>query len=103
VGTIQKYVIDSVADKQLKLARPMNDAELVKHIDGLFAQDAKFRNLWTGGGHGSIYSQKLLSMKVSDIPPDSLAAAKASLARAGAMNPTDEQILHTYWNWKSKR
>lgn len=102
-GTIQKYVIDSVAEKQIKLDRPLNDVELVKHIDGLFAKDAKFQNLWTGGGHGSIYSQKLLSMKIDDIPPDSLAKVKASLARAGAPDPTEDQLLRTYWKWKSEQ
>ena len=39
-------------------------------------------------------------MKVSDIPDTQLEQVRQSLARAGNSNPSNDQILRTFWRGK---
>lgn len=102
VGTIQKYVRDDIFAQQAQLGRKLTPAEVEQRIDALFAKDVNFRSTFLGIGYRST-QQPMLSLKVSDIPPDSLMQLRKQLATKGFTNPTDDQILRIYWDHKNGR
>jgi soluble lytic murein transglycosylase len=102
VGTIKKYVHDSIQAVQNETGKKMTPAEVESHVTGLFAKDANFRTTYMGMIPVNS-QQKMLSMTVSDIPDDSLAQLRASFARNGNANPTNDQLLRAYWKVKNAK
>lgn len=102
IGTIQKYVRDSIQAVQTETGKKMTPAEIDQHITGLFAKDAAFRTTFMGIDTGNT-SQKMMSLTVNDIPPDSMAQLRTSFQRAGNPNPTNDQLLRAYWKVKNAR
>ncbi len=101
VGTIQKYVRDDIFAQQAQLGRKMTPAEIENRVDTLFAKDLNFQNTFMGFNTGTS-SQNMLSMKIGDVPSSSLDALKASFARSGVMNPTNDQLMRAYWTLKGR-
>ncbi len=101
VGTIQKYVRDDIFAQQAQLGRKMTPGEIENRVDTLFAKDLNFRNTFMGFSTGTS-SQNMLSMKLGDVPSDSLDALKTSFAKAGVSNPTDDQLMRAYWTLKGR-
>lgn len=102
VGSVQKFVRDTIMAQQQQAGRKLKPDEVTALIDTLFAKNIAFQNV-IGGFVTKNYTQPMLAMKVGDIPEDSLTDVKAALANHGIANPTDDQIIRTYWSGKLKR
>jgi soluble lytic murein transglycosylase len=100
VGTIQKYVRDSLYAEQQQTGKKMAPAEINTFMDNLFAKDVNFKQTFLGFTTGTS-SQQLLTMKTSDIPGASLDQINAAFAKRGVPNPTDDQRLRAYWTLKN--
>lgn len=99
VGAIRKFVRTSILSAQGVAGKKMTDAEVEKHIDGLFAKSQEFRTTFLGFGTGST-SQRLLTMKVGDIPSSIKDKLRADFKAAGVPEPTDADLLGAYWQLK---
>lgn len=91
VGGIRKFVNDYFFTAQREAGRKFTDAEVVQHIDQLFARNTTFRG-WFSDSSGP-----MLTMKAGDIPSSERAAIEAAFKRHGIDKPTDAQILDIYW------
>lgn len=100
LGTIQKYVRDTIYDVQNQTGRKLTPAEVETQITGMFAKDATFQKTLFGIDTGTS-SQKLMSMKVGDIPSDTQNQLRQRFIQAGNPKPTDDQLLRAYWKWKN--
>lgn len=101
VGTVLKFVRDSIFDQQTQTGRKLTPAEIEEHVDTLFAKNIDFRRTLFGFGAGTI-TQNMLGMKVSDIPAASLDSLKQEFAKRGVPKPTDDQLLRSYWTVKNR-
>lgn len=99
VGAIHKQVRDSLLAAQQAAGKKFTDAEVEKHIDGLFAKSQAFRNTFLGFTT-STSSERLLTMKAGDIPGDIRDKLRADFKAAGVADPTDGDILGAYWKLK---
>lgn len=99
VGAIRKFVRESILASQSVVGKKFTDAEVEKHIDGLFAKSQDFRTTFLGIGTGKT-SQRLLTMTVGDIPGDVQDKLKADFKAAGVPKPTDADLLGAYWQLK---
>lgn len=100
VGAIKKFVTDSMLAQQKITGKQMTDAEVEKHIDGLFAKSVSFRNSFMGFETGGKTSKRLLTMQAGDIPDETREALKADFQRAGIDKPTDGDLLGAYFRLK---
>lgn len=101
IGTIQKFITDGVFDQQQQMGRKMTAQESSQYIDQQFLKSSQFRNTFLGIS-GGLQTTPYMSMKAGDIPGDQLDQVKTSLAKQGNPNPSNDQILRTYWAWKTK-
>jgi soluble lytic murein transglycosylase len=99
VGAIKKFVTDTMLAQQKITGKQMTDAEVEKHIDGLFAKSVSFRTQFLGMNTGST-SQRLLTMKADDIPGETRDALLRDFKTAGIPAPTDADLLGAYWRLK---
>ena len=99
VGAIKKFITDSMLAQQKVTGKQMTDAEVEKHIDGLFAKSVSFRTSFLGVETGNT-SQRLLTMQASDIPGSTRDALVADFKRAGIDKPTDADLLGAYFRLK---
>ena len=95
IGTIQKQIYDGILEQQSRLGRQFNYAEVSKFIDTQILRSTNIPGMLWGST-----SKATLSMTPSDIPSAQLDQVKAALARQGAMNPSSDQIMRTYWSVK---
>lgn len=102
VGAIRKFVRESILDAQAQAGKKLTDAEVEKHIDGLFAKSVPFRNTFLGMTT-SRTSERLLTMKAGDIPSDIRDKIKADFKAAGISEPTDADVLGAYWQLKTAK
>ncbi len=91
IGGIRKFVNDYFLTAQREAGKKFTDAEVVQHLDQLFAKNATFR------GWFSTSSGPMLTMKVGDIPSSEKTAIEAAFKRQGIDKPSDAQILDIYW------
>lgn len=91
VGGIRKFVNDYFFTAQREAGKKFTDAEVVQHLDQLFAKNTTFRG-WFSDSSGP-----MLTMKVGDIPSSEKTAIEAAFKRQGIDKPTDAQILDIYW------
>jgi soluble lytic murein transglycosylase len=96
VGTIKKFITDSMLAQQRTTGKMMTDGEVAAHIDGLFAKSVSFRNTFLGM-ETSKGSQRLLTMKAGDIPDDTREALLRDFKAAGVPAPTDADLLGAYF------
>lgn len=101
VGAIQRFVRESLLAAQATAGKKFNDAEIEKHIDGLFAKSAKFQDTFLGFNTGKS-STRLLTMKPGDIPSGVKDALKKDFKAAGIENPTNADLLGAYFQLKSR-
>lgn len=91
IGGVRKFVNDYFLTAQREAGKKFTDAEVVQHLDQLFAKNATFR------GWFSTSSGPMLTMKAGDIPSSEKTAIEAAFKRQGIDKPTDAQILDIYW------
>lgn len=91
LGAMRKFVRESVLNAQQSLGRKMNDAEIEKHIDGLFAKSVSVK------GWFSSSNVRMLGMSAGDIPGDLKDKLRADFKTLGIDNPTDADLLGAYW------
>lgn len=96
VGAIRRFVDSSLLDAQRTAGKKFTDAEVQKHVDGLFAQNNTFRTSFLGIPTGTS-SQRLLSMKPGDVPSDARDRIKAAFKAQGNDSPSDADILGAYF------
>lgn len=108
VGTIKKYITDTVIQHQRTTGKTMTDVEVEKHIDGLFAKSVTFRDSFLGlsrdetpPGEGGNASQRLLTVKPGDIPSDTRDRLRQDFKAQGVIDPTDSDLLGAYLRLKS--
>jgi soluble lytic murein transglycosylase len=99
VGAIKKFVTDSMLAQQKISGKQMSDADVEKHIDGLFAKSVSFRSSFLGMDTGKT-SQRMLTMKASDIPDDTRNALLRDFTAAGISAPKDADLLGAYFRLK---
>jgi soluble lytic murein transglycosylase len=99
VGTIKKFVTDTMLQHQKTTGKQMTDAEVEKHIDSLFAKSVTFRTSVLGIDTGTT-SQRLLSMQAGDIPGATRDALVADFKAAGIDKPTESDLLGAYLRLK---
>jgi soluble lytic murein transglycosylase len=100
VGSVQKFLTDAIYKEQQQLGRKLSPEEVTKFVDGTFAKNLEFRNTFLGMNVGGAKQMPLMAMTISDIPSEQLDLVKQSLANKGVSEPTNDQILRTYWNGK---
>lgn len=96
IGTIQKFLSDGVLGQQLQLGRKMTAQEISEFVDVQFAKNNTFKTTFIGIPMGET-TAPYLNMKVSDIPSGDLTQIKEALAKHGNPDPSDDQVLRTYW------
>lgn len=102
VGAIKKFVTDSMLAQQKASGKPMSDADVATHIDGLFAKSVTFRSSWMGIGTGET-RERLMTMKANDIPEATREALQRDFAAAGIPAPTDADLLGAYFKLKQRQ
>jgi soluble lytic murein transglycosylase len=101
LGTIRKYINDSLLSQQAQTGKKFKEAEINKYITGLFAKDVQFKKSFLGFNYGTENKQLLLT-KADEIPSDTRDSIKAAFKKNGVDDPTDGQILGSYFNGMSK-
>jgi len=99
VGAMRKFVRDSLLNAQSVAGKKMSDAEVEKHVDGLFAKSQEFQTSFLGFSTGTS-SKRMLDMQVRDIPSDVRDRLKKDFKAAGIAEPTDADLLGAYWRLK---
>lgn len=104
VGAMHKAVRDSILSAQAASGKKMTDAEVEKHIDGLFARSVTFRNTFLGMDIGGLKQMGLMTMAPKDIPGNVRDKLLQDFAARGIENPSETDLLGAYWKLKlSKR
>ncbi len=96
VGAIRKFVNDAVLSQQKVTGKQMNDRETEEFIDGLFAKSVQFRSFWFG-----TTNERLLTLKVGDIPSEVKKSLKADFKKNGIDDPTEADLLGAYWRMQT--
>lgn len=91
VGTVRAFVDRQLLAAQAAAGKKFTDAEIVKHIDMLFAQ--------TDVASGWVFDTKvpMLTMKIGDVPSAVKDKLRKDFEAAGIEKPTDGQLLGAYW------
>lgn len=96
VGAVKKFIADDIYATQQQLGRKLTPEEVSQHVDALFAKSQELKKTLFGFNVGT-RSEPLLQMTVSDIPSGDLKGIRAAFAARGVQNPTEDQIIRTYW------
>lgn len=96
IGAMRKYVRDSMLNAQSTTGKKMTDAEVEKHIDGLFAKSQEFQTSFLGFSTGTS-SRRTLTMTADDIPGDLRTRLEKDFKAAGIADPTEADLLGAYW------
>ena len=100
VGAMHKAVRDSILSAQAASGKKMTDAEVEKHIDGLFARSVTFRNTFLGMDIGGLKQMGLMTMAPKDIPGNVRDRLLQDFAARGIENPSETDLLGAYWKLK---
>lgn len=100
VGSIQKFVTDSIFAQQKQLGRKLTAQEVGDFVDMTMAKNLTFRNSFLGMSRAAA-PEAMMGLKVGDIPDESVVAIRTALAARGNTKPTEDQILRTYWTSKN--
>jgi soluble lytic murein transglycosylase len=95
VGSINRFVRESVAVAQAQHGKKFTDVETETFIDQLFAKNLTFRN--TVFGVGGTNTQRMLEMTVKDIPSSDLKSLRDAFTKRGMKTPSDADLLQAYW------
>ena len=91
VGAMRKFVNEYFVTAQREAGKKFTDAEVVAHIDALFAKNSKISGLISDS------SGPMLSMKIGDLPNEEKTKIKEAFKRSGVNDPSEAQILDIYW------
>ena len=97
VDAVKHFITEDIYSQQAQLGRKMTGPEVNARIDQLFARSTEMPGLIYGTN-----VKPTLAMKVGDVPKDDLKKVKDALSSLGVAEPTDDQVLNTYWKWKAK-
>jgi hypothetical protein len=100
-GAAQHFVTDDIMAAQRDLGRKLTPDEVTHRIDRLFMHNINFKNTFMGI-NTSNSQVSMMTMKPDDIPSSDADAIKASFAKHGLSNPTNDQILRAYWKSHAK-
>ena len=103
MGAVKRFVRDSVYEQQQALGRKLNDQEVERHIDGLFAKSFEFRKTFMGMTYGDKQGVPVLSMTYNDIPKDYRNAIESDLKLRGSTKPSEGDVLGVYLKIKMKQ
>lgn len=95
-GALQQYAAEWVRNDQMSTGHRFNQAETAQSLDRLFATQVQFRNTFLGFDRGA-GSARMLGMRIGDLPGDAADGIKKALQANGNPNPSDQDILLTYW------
>ncbi|MDY7579351.1 transglycosylase SLT domain-containing protein [Herbaspirillum sp. RTI4] len=102
IGTIQKFVTDGIFAQQQQLGRKMTAQEVTQFVDQQFLKNFQFHSTFMGIPTSGTQQTPYLKMATGDIPGDQLDQVKAALAKNGNTNPSNDQIMRTYWARKTQ-
>ena len=91
IGAIRQFVDRSLLAAQAGSGKRFSDAEITKHIDGLFTQTDVVK------GWFSDSSAPVLTMKVGDIPSAVKDRLRADFKAVGISDPTEGQLLGAFF------
>jgi soluble lytic murein transglycosylase len=96
LGSIRKYVRDSIFAAQAQTGKKMSPEEIDNHLDGLFMKSTTLKNLIMPNE-----TKPLLSIRIGDLSGSDKDGIKAQLAKEGNLAPTDSDVIRRYWAVKS--
>lgn len=99
IGTIRKYVNDSLLHAQSQTGKKFKEVEINKYITGLFAKDVALKRTVFGIEYGAPKHQPLLVTQPDEIPADVRKDIIKIFNNGGIYNPTDGQILERFFQW----
>lgn len=102
VGAIRRFIDSSILDEQRQTGKKFTDAEVQRHVDGLFAQNVQFRETYLGV-FNTTQNRQLLSMKPGDVPSADRDRIKSAFAKQGNSNPSEADILGAYFAGQSSK
>ena len=102
LGTIRKYINDSLLSQQAQTGKKFKEAEINKYITGLFAKDVSLKKTVFGFEYASPKNQALLLTQADEIPKETRNSIIEAFKKHGVDDPTDGQILGSYFNGMSK-
>ena len=91
VGAMRKFVNEYFVTAQREAGKKFTDAEVVAHLDTLFAKNAKISGIISDS------SGPMLNMSVGDLPSAEKTKIKEAFKRQGVDRPSDAEILDIYW------
>lgn len=92
-GTLSNYLRTEALKAQAQTGQKMTEADLIKYIDNQFNRSTAIPGMLYGTN-----PKPTMAMNVSDIPSTQLNQVKQALLAKGNTNPSNDQILRTYWN-----
>lgn len=96
IGGIRAFVDQSILAEQKQTGKKMTVADVQQHINKLFATDVTFKNTLWYGVEGAATSEKLMAMKMPDLPAGAADGLRKSLIAGGNRAPTDTDVLNLY-------
>lgn len=96
LGSIRKFVRDSIFQAQAQIGKKMTPEEIEGHLDNLFMKSDTIKN-WIFPNE----TKPALSMGIGDIAGSDKDAIKARLIKEGIAAPTDGDILRRYFAVKT--
>lgn len=100
VGAIRQFVNQSLLVAQRETGHKFTHAEIEKHLDDLVARNAIAQSWWW---FSSDSSKALFKFKSGNIPDQDKNAIKDAFRKQGIDDPTEGQILNTYFHMKAAR
>lgn len=101
LGTIRKYINDSLLSQQAQTGKKFKEAEISKYVTSLFAKDVQFKKTFLGFNYGTKNKQLLLT-SADEIPANTKESIIAAFKKNGIDDPTEGQILGSYFSGMSK-
>ena len=101
LGTIRKYINDSLLSQQAQTGKKFKEAEINSYITGLFGKDVELKKTFLGFNTGKTHQQLLLT-QANQIPADIKISIIKAFKSHGIDTPTDGQILGSYLNGMGK-
>jgi soluble lytic murein transglycosylase len=104
VGSIRQFVNQSILDAQQQAGKKFTEADIEKHIDGLFTKSVTFQNHLDLGFMSisrASNTVNMMSMTPDQIPDDVRPKLVADFKSNGVSNPSPGQLLGAYWHFKT--
>lgn len=97
LGAIRQYVNTTLLRQQGNEGKHFTEKEIGSRISELFTQTAFTKHFWSPDNNETV-----LAKNIGDIPDAIKTKIKAAFVKKGIDNPTDGQILGSYFNGMSK-